>query len=142
MNRPALSASIALLVLSSAGVAPLRAHDGGDALSFPEIAQTPRFRLSPAGRAGEVLWESGPSQPATAFFEAVLIQGVLKGLRESDVAFEASRRNGAGWTDWVAGGIVECYPNGRFWAKVRLSGAAGDVVRVRAVSRGPAAGGA
>ena len=129
---------LALLILSTNAAF---AHDGAESLKFQTLENAAQFRLPPASEAGEVLWDSGASRPAVSGFQAVLIQGVLKGLRDSQVQFQAAIQRGPGWSEWSQGEIVECYPNGRFWARIYVQGGAGDVVRVRALSRAAAGGG-
>lgn len=140
MNRLQSTALLSFLLTSTLSLSAF-AHDGADALVFPQVDNISAFQLPSARAPGDVIWESGPSQPAPSPFEAILIQGTLKGTSASEIVFQAAIKTASGWSDWTEGKIVASYPNGRFWARVRSSGAAGDVARVRVIGRGPSAAG-
>lgn len=114
------AALLALLALAL----PLRATDVGTRVEF---GRGPAIAAAGAAAAGEVVWESGPSDAAAEGFQALLLQGVLEGA----VALEASV-DGGPWT--AAAG--ERSAEGRFWSKISLSGKRGSIVRLRAVAEG------
>lgn len=126
MKRFLLSAAMVLAAL------PVRAaENGGEPVTFAGRSAAQRIPIPARAKPGDVLWESGDSDPTASDFEVVLFQGVLA---DRGVAFEAALRTGDGWTPWVAA-EVERFPNGRFWARVAVSGRKGAVLRLRLLHR-------
>lgn len=123
------------LLLAAALAAPLRAGDDAALILFkggPAAASVP-----PGAGPGQAFWDSGPSEPAGAPFESVLFQGTLT---DPGIAFEACVQAGSGCGPWVKA-EVDREPNGRFWGRFFLRGAAGARLLARAVLRGGAPGG-
>jgi hypothetical protein len=87
-------------------------------------------------KAGEVLWSTAQSAPMKAAFDALFFQGIVQ---NKDIVFQASVKNANGWGPWLDA-VLEAQPNGRFWAKIDVSGKPGDLVRLRAVSQSGAKG--
>lgn len=119
---------VALLALL-AFAAPLRANDVGVHVEFTGRPLDGRIVLA-ATVPGEVVWESGPSDPIAEDFSGLLIQGRFDG---SGVALEAAVKSGPDWGPWTeASG--ESSSRGRFWSKVLASGKKGAIVRLRVVA--------
>lgn len=122
----------AFVLLGLALAAPLRAADVGVPLSFPGLAMESQVDLPILARKGDVVWESGPSEPLEAAFTAVLLQGSLIG---KGLVFEASLSNSMGWGPWVRA-EGEVFADGLFWAKAAVAGTPSVRVRLRAVLDG------
>ena len=111
---------------------PAQAQDGGAHVTFGGASADGIINVPPWVHPGDVLWDSGPSDPVPKKFRALLFQGILE---DPHVSFEASIRTRKGWGPWTAA-TVERFPNGRFWGRFPVSGRKGAVVRMRAVHRG------
>ncbi|MDD5305051.1 MAG: peptidoglycan recognition family protein, partial [Elusimicrobia bacterium] len=111
---------------------PLHATDVGTHVVFAGLPMDRRIELPAGARAGAVVWESGPSDPVDADFEAILFQGLLGG---PGVAVEAAVKDGADWGAWSKA-EGELSDGGRFWSKALISGRKGASVRLRAVADG------
>lgn len=111
---------------------PLRATDVGTHVNFGGQPMDRRVELPVGKLAGEVAWESGPSDAVAAAFEGILFQGRLDG---PGVAIEAAVKDGADWGPWIKA-VGERSGDGRFWSKVLISGRKGSFVRLRAVVDG------
>lgn len=118
----------AALLALLAFAAPLRATDVGTHVEFPSLKADRRIVLPAGARAGDAVWESGPSDAVAAGFEALLFQGRFDG---PGVTIEASVDMGP----WVKA-EGERSDGGRFWSKAPISGRKGSSVRLRAVANG------
>ena len=126
MRLPAFAALLLCLAC------PARAMEVGVSVTFPGYAMKRRVALPVDARPGDVVWESGPSDPVGADFKALLFQGVAS---RPGMNFSVSVQSQGVWGPWVAT-AGERFPSGRFWAKAEVSGAKGAAVRVRAFFNG------
>lgn len=126
-----LAALALCLLASSAG-----AEDAGAPVTFNGTSASPLIKAQAGAKPGDVLWDSGPSDPGRDSFDFIIFQGLLG---DPGVSFEASLKNVKGWGAWTAAEI-ERSPNGRFWGKFPLSGQPGSILKVRVVHRGIAPG--
>lgn len=113
-----------------------RAEDAGAPVTFNGTSASPLIQVQADAKPGDVLWDSGPSDPGQEPFDFIIFQGVLS---DPGVSFEASIKNVKGWSGWAAAEI-ERSPNGRFWGKFLISGMPGSILKVRVVHRGIAPG--
>lgn len=111
---------------------PLRATDVGTHVNFGGQPMDRRVELPVGKLAGEVAWESGPSDAVAAAFEGLLFQGRLDG---PGVSIEAAVKDGPDWGPWIKA-VGERSGEGRFWSKALISGRKGSFVRLRAVVDG------
>lgn len=125
----------ALLLALLAFAAPLRATDVGTHVNFGGQPLDRRVELPVGKLAGEVVWESGASDPVAAAFEGILFQGRLDG---PGVSIEAAVKAGPDWGPWIKA-EGERSGDGRFWSKALISGRKGAIVRLRAVVDGTGA---
>lgn len=112
-----------------------RADMGSLSLTFGGRAASPSVVVDPGTNPGDVLWDSGPSDPLAEAASAVLFQGLAL---DSGISIEAAVGVGSTWGPWISA-WTERFPNGRFWGKVTLSAPAGSSLRLRVVHRGIAA---
>jgi len=117
----------------SAGVPdPSAADDSGQPVLFAGRPAPFKMPVPATAKAGDVLWQSGPSDPMPSGFEAVIFQGLLA---DPGVSFEVSLRGLEGWSAWIPA-QVERSRNGRFWGRFSVSGEKGSTLRFRLVHRG------
>jgi hypothetical protein len=84
------------------------------------------------GRLGAMLWDSGPSDPASQDFRSILFQARASGV---EVAFEAAIQDPQGrWSRWVPAEL-NVFPGGRLWGRFKLPGRKGSVLRFRATEK-------
>jgi hypothetical protein len=96
-----------------------------------------RVELPAQARTGDVVWESGVSEPVSADFQELLFEGIAS---RPGIVFEASLKDGQDWGAWVSA-QGERMSRGRFWAKAVVTGKKGDLVRLRALFQGAGAPG-
>jgi|GEM_PF-418191 len=111
---------------------PAQAIEVGRGVDFHDFAMKKRVTLPAQPGPDGVVWESGASEPVAADFKALLFQGRAS---RPGIVFEAALKSGQGWGAWTAA-EGERFDNGRFWAKVVVSGKKGDLVRLRALFKG------
>ncbi|MCX5795846.1 MAG: peptidoglycan recognition family protein [Elusimicrobia bacterium] len=111
---------------------PAQALEVGRGVDFSDFAMKKRAALPAQPGPDGVVWESGASEPVAADFKALLFQGIAS---RPGLLFEASIKSGPDWGPWAAA-EGERFKSGRFWAKAAVSGKKGDLVRLRAKSRG------
>jgi hypothetical protein len=118
----ALAAALLLLPAFAA------ASDVGTPLLFP----APPAVTIDSTLAGDVLFETAPSDDQAEDSDAILFHGEYTG---KDLRFEVSRKLPDGsWSPW-APAFVQRYDNGRYWGRASLPSGRGGV-RLRALSAG------
>jgi hypothetical protein len=119
------AACVAVLAFATAAAA----HDAGHSVTFSSVEHA-RFTVdAPAGPS--LVYESGPSDPIPVTWDTVLVQGVLP---DPAVIFLAARPATSVPETWKTLEMHR-FPDGRFWAKARVSKAAG-VLKLRAIDTG------
>ncbi len=121
-----------LTVLAILLAVTARADMGSLSLTFGGRAASPSVVVDPGTNPGDVLWDSGPSDPLSEAASAILFQGLAL---DSGISIEASVGTGSTWGPWISA-WTERFPNGRFWGKVTLAAPAGSSLRLRVVHRG------
>ncbi|MBI4677106.1 MAG: N-acetylmuramoyl-L-alanine amidase [Elusimicrobia bacterium] len=121
----------ALACLAFAGTCASGADEGGMRVYFRGSSAARRIVVPPLARPGDILHDTGPSDPLPGIFDAILFHG----RTQAGVGFEAQAGSADVWGPWTAPEI-ETFSNGRFWGRFRLSGTKGTSVRIRLVHRG------
>jgi hypothetical protein len=125
MRRLLLCAALALAAGSAAA-----SDEHGEHVKFQGKAGLPVMSTAAAAKAGAVLWASPASDKLTKDFARLFFQGVVT---HSAVLFQASVGDGKTWGPWTDAAL-ETADNGRFWARIEVSGKAGNRVKFRALS--------
>lgn len=124
---------LSALLLAAGGA---RAHEGGESPTFGGKRLAAVITVKAGAKAGAVVWATPPSDPVKRGFDYLVFQGITQ---NPGVVIQASAGRAGKWSAWTDA-AVESSPNGRFWAKVALSGAAGVRVKLRALTKTAAQG--
>ena len=129
--RKLLLAAVLLL-----GAASARAHEPGERPTFKGKRVAATIAANKGAKAGDVLWNSGASDPLKGDFDSIFFQGITQ---NPDIILEASAGRPGKWGAWTRAHL-ESSGNGRFWASIPIAGEPGDRIRIRAVSKTGAPG--
>ncbi len=124
-----------LAVLALLAAAPASAEHGSLPLTFGGRPASPTVVSKPGQVPGDILWDSGPSDPLSANSDYLLFQGLSP---DPGIAIEAAVGTGSVLSAWSPA-WTERFSNGRFWGKIPVSAPAGSSVRVRVRHEGIAA---